>query len=53
MLDLAVGVQFFLGQCEKLLFSLGSHFSLTSLGTALLIATAFFAARRLRRGETA
>lgn len=51
MLDLAAGVQFFLGQCEKLLFSLGSHFSLTSLGMALLIATAFFAAQRLRRGR--
>lgn len=50
-MDLSVGVKFFLGQCEKLLFSLGSHFSLTSLGMALLVATGFFAAQRLRRGR--
>ena len=50
-MDWAAGVKFFFGQCEKLLFSLGSHFSLTSLGVALLVATAFFAMQRLRRGR--
>ena len=45
------GIDYFLGQCVRLLFSLGSHFSLTSLFAALLIATAFYAARRIRRGR--
>jgi sterol desaturase/sphingolipid hydroxylase (fatty acid hydroxylase superfamily) len=50
-LDITAGLQFFVGQCEKLLFSLGSHFSLTSLGAALVVATLFFTAQRLRRGR--
>ncbi len=50
-MDFASGVQFLLGQCEKLLFSLGSPFSVTSLAAALLIAVVFFMAQRLRRGR--
>ena len=50
-MDLPAGVQFFLERSETLLFSLGSHFSLTSLGMALFIATAFFAVQRLKRGR--
>jgi sterol desaturase/sphingolipid hydroxylase (fatty acid hydroxylase superfamily) len=34
-----------------LLFSLGSHFSLTSLSAALLFATAYFVWQRLKRGR--
>ena len=41
-MDLWAGVSFFFGQLGKLFLSLGSHFSLTSLGAAL-----FFAAMRL------
>ena len=47
----SAGIDFFLGQCERLLFSLGSHFSLTSLGAALLLATAFYVVKRLKRGR--
>jgi sterol desaturase/sphingolipid hydroxylase (fatty acid hydroxylase superfamily) len=50
-LDFSVGISFFVGQIEKLLFSLGSHFSLTSLGAALVIATLFFAWQRVKRGR--
>ncbi len=50
-MDLSAGIGFFFGQISKLLFSLGSHFSLTSLFAALMIATAFFVAQRLRRGR--
>jgi len=49
--DFSFGVQFFLDRCEKLLFSLGSPFSLTSLCAALLIAIVFFIAQRLKRGR--
>jgi len=49
--DLWAGVSFFFGQLEKLLFSLGSHFSVTSLGAALLISAIWFVAMRLRRGR--
>jgi sterol desaturase/sphingolipid hydroxylase (fatty acid hydroxylase superfamily) len=48
-MDLSPGFIFFWNQLSKLLFSLGSHFSFTSLGAALLVATAFYAAQRLRR----
>lgn len=51
MTNLAAGLQFAAGQFGKLLFSLGSHFSFTSLGAALVIATAFYAAKRLKRGR--
>jgi sterol desaturase/sphingolipid hydroxylase (fatty acid hydroxylase superfamily) len=50
-LDFWPGVVHFWNQASKLLFSLGSHFSFTSLGAALLIATIFYAAKRLRRGR--
>jgi sterol desaturase/sphingolipid hydroxylase (fatty acid hydroxylase superfamily) len=50
-LDFSPGVAHFGNQASKLLFSLGSHFSFTSLGVALLIATLFYAVKRLRRGR--
>jgi sterol desaturase/sphingolipid hydroxylase (fatty acid hydroxylase superfamily) len=50
-LNIAAGIDFFFGQIGKLLFSLGSHFSLTSLGAALLVATVFYTLQRLRRGR--
>jgi len=50
-LDLGAGLSFFFGQIGKLLFSLGSHFSLTSLAAALLISAAWFAVQRLKRGR--
>jgi sterol desaturase/sphingolipid hydroxylase (fatty acid hydroxylase superfamily) len=50
-LDLWAGITFFFGQIEKLLFSLGSHFSLTSLGAALIFSAAWFAWLRLKRGR--
>ena len=42
---------YFFGQLQKLLLSLGSHFSLSSLSAALLFAVAFYGAKRLRRGR--
>ncbi|MEP7030819.1 MAG: sterol desaturase family protein [Pseudolabrys sp.] len=50
-MDFAAGFEFFFGQVEKLLLSLGSHFSLTSLGAALVFAAMFFAWQRLKRGR--
>ncbi len=50
-MDLSPDISFFFGQISRLLFSLGSHFSLTSLAAALLIATAFFVWQRLTRGR--
>jgi len=50
-LNFSAGIDFFFGQIVRLLFSLGSHFSLTSLGAALFFATAFYTFRRLRRGR--
>lgn len=50
-MDLVAGIEFFFGQLGKLLFSLGSHFSLTSLAAALMIATLFFVWQRLKRGR--
>jgi len=49
--DWSAGFTFFFGQLETLLFSLGSHFSLTSLFAALVIATVFFVWQRLKRGR--
>ena len=51
-MDLFAGIAFFFGQLGKLLFSLGSHFSLTSLGAALFISAAYFAGKRIQRGRT-
>ena len=45
------GIDFFFGQIGRLLFSLGSHFSITSLGAALLISALFFAWQRYKRGR--
>ena len=50
-MDLWAGVSFFFGQLEKLLFSLGSHFSLSSLGAALIISAVYFVWQRLKRGR--
>jgi sterol desaturase/sphingolipid hydroxylase (fatty acid hydroxylase superfamily) len=50
-LDFSAGIDFFLQQSSRLLFSLGSHFSLTSLFAALTIAALFFVVQRLRRGR--
>ncbi|MDP2408863.1 MAG: sterol desaturase family protein [Pseudolabrys sp.] len=50
-MDFGAGFEFLFGQIGRLLFSLGSHFSLTSLGAALAIAVAFFVGQRLRRGR--
>jgi sterol desaturase/sphingolipid hydroxylase (fatty acid hydroxylase superfamily) len=47
--DLPPGIAYFLHQLSKLFFSLGSHFSLTSLASALAIAVAFVAYKRWRR----
>ena len=49
LVDLSPGFIYFWNQLSKLLFSLGSHFSFTSLGAALVLATAFYAGKRLRR----
>jgi sterol desaturase/sphingolipid hydroxylase (fatty acid hydroxylase superfamily) len=50
-LDFAAGIGFFFGQVRRLLFSLGSHFSLTSLAAALTFAVLFFAWKRIKRGR--
>ena len=50
-MDFSAGISFFFGQLEKLLLSLGSHFSLTSLGAALLFSALYFAWQRLKRGR--
>jgi len=50
-MDLSPGFIYFGHQLAKLFLSLGSHFSFTSLGAALAIATAFYATQRLRRGR--
>ena len=50
-MDLGAGLSFFFGQIGKLFFSFGSHFSLTSLGAALIFSAAWFAWLRLRRGR--
>ncbi len=50
-MDFSPGLVHFWNQASKLLFSLGSHFSFTSLGAALLIATLFYAVKRIRRGR--
>jgi hypothetical protein len=50
-LDFSAGITFIFSQLGRLLFSLGSHFSLTSLAAALLIATLFFVWQRVKRGR--
>ncbi|MGB7259567.1 MAG: sterol desaturase family protein [Pseudolabrys sp.] len=50
-MDLSPGVQFFIGQFGKLFFSLGSHFSLTSLAAALGFAMLWLVIKRVQRGR--
>jgi sterol desaturase/sphingolipid hydroxylase (fatty acid hydroxylase superfamily) len=50
-LNFTAGIHFFFGQLGKLLLSLGSHFSLTSLAAAFSIAALFLAWQRVRRGR--
>ena len=50
-MDFSAGITFIFSQLGRLLLSLGSHFSLTSLAAALLIATLFFVWQRLKRGR--
>ena len=50
-MDFSATIDFFLGQLGKLVLSLGSHFSATSLAAALVIAALFFAWQRVKRGR--
>jgi sterol desaturase/sphingolipid hydroxylase (fatty acid hydroxylase superfamily) len=50
-LDFSAGISYFFGQMGRLLFSLGSHFSITSLFAALIVSALFFAWQRHRRGR--
>ncbi|MGH6790824.1 MAG: sterol desaturase family protein [Pseudolabrys sp.] len=50
-MELSPGIQFFIGQVSKLFFSLGSHFSLTSLAAALGFAMLWLVIKRLQRGR--
>jgi sterol desaturase/sphingolipid hydroxylase (fatty acid hydroxylase superfamily) len=50
-LDFSAGIDFFFGQLGKLFFSLGSHFSLSSLITAFIVAALFLVWQRLKRGR--
>ncbi|HVV63598.1 MAG TPA: sterol desaturase family protein [Pseudolabrys sp.] len=50
-MDLSPGVQFFIGQFGKLFFSLGSHFSLTSLASAFGFAMLWLVIKRVQRGR--
>ena len=50
-MNFAAGIEFFLHQCREVFFSLGSHFSLTSLFVAFTVAALFFVAQRIRRGR--
>ena len=52
-MDFWPGIAFIFRHTGSLLFSIGSHFSLTSLVAALLIATIFFVWQRVRRGRHA
>ena len=45
-MDFSSGIAFFFGQLSKLFFSLGSHFSLTSLAAALIVSALYFAWQR-------
>ena len=47
-MDLWAGLEFFFGQLSRLMFSLGSHFSLSSLGAACAISALYFAWQRLK-----
>src|SRR5215470_11204504 len=49
--DLPSGLGYFFNQLSGLLLAPGAHFSLNSLGSALVIAVAFVAWQRHRRGR--
>jgi hypothetical protein len=49
--DLSPGLLYFWTKLNALLFSFGSHFSFTSLGAALVFASAFYTFKRLKRGR--
>jgi sterol desaturase/sphingolipid hydroxylase (fatty acid hydroxylase superfamily) len=49
--DLSPGLLYFWIKLNALLFSFGSHFSFTSLGAALILASAFYAFKRVKRGR--
>src|SRR5690348_9587196 len=51
MLGLFATLEFLLHQVSTLVLSLGSHFSLSSLAAALIIAALFFAWQRVKRGR--
>ena len=50
-MDFSATINFFLSQLSKLVLSLGSHFSATSLIAALVIAALFFVWQRIKRGR--
>jgi sterol desaturase/sphingolipid hydroxylase (fatty acid hydroxylase superfamily) len=50
-MDLTPGFAFLWSQSSRLLFTLGSHFSLSSLFVAFLISAGFFTYKRLQRGR--
>ena len=50
-MDFSAGIAFFFGQLNRLLFSLGSHFSLTSLAAALTVSMLYFVWQRHKRGR--
>ena len=50
-MDFWPGIAFIFRQTGNLLLSIGSHFSLSSLAAALLIAAVFFVWQRVRRGR--
>ena len=50
-MDFSAGIAFFFGQMNRLLFSLGSHFSLTSLAAALIVSVLYFVWQRHKRGR--
>ena len=50
-MDFSAGIAFFFGQLSRLLLSLGSHFSLTSLAVALIVSALYFMYQRYKRGR--
>jgi sterol desaturase/sphingolipid hydroxylase (fatty acid hydroxylase superfamily) len=50
-LSISAGIHFFFSQLSNLLFSLGSHFSASSLAVAFVVAALFFVGQRVRRGR--
>ena len=50
-MDFVKGFTYIFNQLGKLLLESGSHFSLTSLAVALMVATIFFTWQRVKRGR--